>query len=162
MQPSLSSFWGNSFLTWLVFQGPSGSRGADGEKGAQGRPVGVRTFCLLRKKYVIKGSVAERLGQWACNLLVSGSRLPLCQSLDLFFVAQSSIPWLRFVYNHLVCLLPIGFFKHCLFIQLFIHLFICIGPEKPTEEQPIWYTYTNLMLMLSIPNSFYFSQVLPL
>lgn len=32
------------------------------------------------------------------------------------------------------CLLPIGFFKHCLFIQLFIHLFICIGPEKPMEE----------------------------
>lgn len=118
-------------------------------------------FCLLRKKYVIKGSVAERLGKWACNLLVSGSRLPLCQSL----LPRVQFPGcaLYITIWFASCLLPIGFFKHCLFIQLFIHLFICIGPEKPMEEQPIWYTYTNLMLMLmlSIPNSFYFSQVLP-
>ena len=55
-------------------------------------------------------------GCWACNLVVPGSSPPLYNSLDLFSVAPSSTPWLRFVNSLLVCLPLVGIFKHFMFI----------------------------------------------
>ena len=60
--------------------------------------------------------MAERLGRWTCNLVVPGSSPSPCYSLDLFSVAPSSTPWLRFVNSQLVCLLPVGIFNHFMFV----------------------------------------------
>ena len=60
--------------------------------------------------------MAKWLGRWACNLVVPGSSPSPCYSLDLFSVAPSSTPWLRFVNSRLVCrLLPVGIFSHFMF-----------------------------------------------
>ena len=75
--------------------------------------------------------MAEWLGRWTCNLVVPGSSPPPCNSLDLFSVAPSSTPWLRFVNSQLVWLLPVGIFNHFMFIYHVCFLFVCIGPEKP-------------------------------
>ena len=72
------------------------------------------------------------LGHWTCNLVVPGSSpSPCCYSLDLFSVAPSTTPWLRFVYSRLVCLLPVGIFNHFMFIYKVCFVFVCVGPEKP-------------------------------
>ena len=60
--------------------------------------------------------MADWLGRWTYNLVVLGSSPPLCHSLDLFSVALSSTPWLRFVNSQLVCLLPVGIFNSFMFI----------------------------------------------
>ena len=60
--------------------------------------------------------MAEWLGHWAGNLVVPGSSPPPCKSFDLFLVGPSSTPWLRFVNSLLVCLPPVGIFKHLMFI----------------------------------------------
>ena len=94
-------------------------------------------FCLVSYSAHIQcilyagGSVAKWLGCWACNLVVPGSSPPPCYSLDLFLVAPSSAPWLYFVNNQLVCLLPVGIFNHSMFIYNVSFLFVCTGPEKP-------------------------------
>ena len=71
------------------------------------------------------------LGRWTSNLVVPGSSPPPCYSLDLFSVAPSSTPWLQFVNSQLVCLQPVGIFKHFMFIYNVCFLFVCIDPEKP-------------------------------
>ena len=63
--------------------------------------------------------MVEWLGRWTSNLVVPGSSPPHSYSLDLFLVAPSSTPWLRFVYtpcSQLVCLLPVGIFNPSMFI----------------------------------------------
>ena len=97
---------------------------------------------------IIGGGVAEWLGRWTCNLVVPGSSPSPCHSLDLFSVAPISTSWLRCVNSQLVCLLPVGIFKHFLFISLFI----CIGPEKPLwgSGQLRWWWRWWLLLLLFI------------
>ena len=56
------------------------------------------------------------LGRWTCNLEIPGSNPPPCHSLDLFSVIPISTSWLGCVNSQLVCLLPVGIFKHFLFI----------------------------------------------
>ena len=64
-----------------------------------------------------RGGVAARLGRLTCNLVVPGSSPPPCPSLDLLSVATSSTLQLRCVNSQLVCLLPVGIFKHFMFIS---------------------------------------------
>ena len=42
---------------------------------------------------------------------------PPCYALDLFSVALSSTPWPHFAISQLVCLLPVGIFKHFVYLQ---------------------------------------------
>lgn len=56
---------------------------------------------------------------------------PLCSSLDLFSVSPKSTPLLHFLYSQLVCLLPVGFFKHYVYHTV---IPVCLfGPEKPRQ-----------------------------
>ena len=64
--------------------------------------------------------MAEWLGCWTCNLGIPGSSPPPCSSQDLFLVNSSSIPLLRCVKSQLVCLLPVGIFKHSMFISVIV------------------------------------------
>ena len=93
--------------------------------------------------------MAEWLGRWTCNLVVPGSSPPPCHSLDLFSVAPSSTPWLRFVNNQLVCLLPVGILTTLYLFAVFESLFVCIGPEKPhwgSGQLRYYYIIINYLL----------------
>ena len=69
--------------------------------------------------------MVEWLGRWACNLVVPGSSPPPCNSLDLFPVAPSSTPWLRFVNSLRVCLPPVGILSTLCLFGMFVSLFDC-------------------------------------
>ena len=61
---------------------------------------------------MINHIVRRRRGR-VIRVLVSRGSSPLtCHLLDLFSVAPSSTPWLRSINGPLVCLLPVGIFKH--------------------------------------------------
>ena len=40
-------------------------------------------------------------------------------SLDFFSVVPSAVSWLSFVYSQLVCIPPVGVFKHYIYLQFF-------------------------------------------
>lgn len=62
--------------------------------------------------------------------VVPGSRsLTLLHAAFFFSVAPSSTPLLYFVYSKLVCLLPVGIFKHYAYLQYLFPIF-GIDPEK--------------------------------
>ena len=65
-----------------------------------------------RSSNSLLGGLTGCLGRWTCNLVVPASSLLPCRLLGYYSVVPSSTPRLRCVNSQLVCLLPIGIFKH--------------------------------------------------
>ena len=76
------------------------------------------------------GRVAEWLGCWTSSPWVPGSNPTLSTSWICFSVVPSYKPSAALVYSQLVCLPPVGIFKHVMFyLQYLFRLFVkCSAP----------------------------------
>ena len=73
-----------------------------------------------RKNHKAWLGVAEWYGCWTCKLVVPGSSPLPCHYWIFFSVASSSTPRLHCENSKLLCLLPVGIFKHFVFISVIV------------------------------------------